>query len=74
MSHPTQPTSDKSHARALVETRLGAPVRDLLVRHYTDGGMTQAEIADLFGVGRQTVVRWMAEEGIPTRDRRAVVA
>lgn len=70
MSDATQ--VPQTHARALVEMRLGAPVRDLLVRYYVEQGLSQTEVAGVFGVGRQTVVRWMIEEGIPTRDRRAL--
>lgn len=74
MSHPTQPPNIQSHARSLVETRLGSSIRELLERYYVEQGLSQQAVADAFGVGRQTVVRWMAEEGIPTRDRRALAS
>lgn len=72
MSHPTQDPIEKSHARALVEERLGAPVRELLQRMYVEQGLSQIRIAEAFGVERRTVARWMTEEGIATRDRRAL--
>lgn len=72
MSHPTQSPIEKSHARALVEARFGAPVRELLERMYVEEQQSQLRIAETFGVERRTVARWMTEEGIPTRDRRAL--
>lgn len=72
MSHPTQPPIERSHARALVEERFGAPVRELLLRMYVEQGQSQLRIAETFGVERRTVARWMTEERIPTRDRRAL--
>jgi transposase len=72
MSHPTQAPTEKSHARALVEERLDAPVRELLIRMYVEQGLSQVQIAKAFRVERRTVSRWMQEEGIPTRDRRAL--
>lgn len=58
----------------LVERAHGEPIEELLDRLYTVEGLTQAAIADALGVGLRTVVRWMAEAGIPTRDRRALAA
>ncbi len=58
----------------LVEHAHGEPIEQLLDRLYTAEGLTQAVIAERLGVGLRTVVRWMAEAGIPTRDRRALAA
>lgn len=74
MSHPTQDPIEKSHARALVEERFGATIRELLQRMYVEQGHSQLRIAEAFGVERRTVARWMTEEGIPTRDRRALAS
>ena len=56
----------------LVERAHGEPIETLLTRLYTVEGLTQAAIAEHLGVGLRTITRWMAEAGIPTRDRRAL--
>lgn len=55
-----------------MEHQQGAPLRDVLTRLYVDEGLSQQQVAERLGISRDTVVRWMAEEGIPTRDRRAL--
>lgn len=64
----------KSRSEQLVELRFGEPVAALLARLYVDRGMTQDEVAAELGVGRKAVIRWMADYGIPARDRRKVAA
>jgi hypothetical protein len=62
----------KSRAEQLVEARHGATVDALLRRLYVDEGMTQDEVASTLGVSRGAVISWMADYGIPTRDRRRI--
>lgn len=64
----------KSRAEQLVEARHGEPVDAVLRRLYVDESLSQEQVARRLGVGRQAVIRWMAEYGIPTRDRRRVAA
>lgn len=64
----------KSRREQLVERQHGAPVEVLLRRLYVNEGLTQEEVAKTLGIGRDTAIRWMAEYGIPTRDRRRVAA
>ena len=63
----------KSRREQLVSARNGGrDVPDLIRELYEAHGLSQAEIAARLGVHRVTVVRWMAEWGIQTRDRRAI--
>lgn len=62
----------KSYAEQAVEHRHGATVAELIDRYYVREGRSQQQVADLMGVSRDTVIRWMADRGIPTRDRRAL--
>lgn len=55
-----------------VEHAHGAPIDELVRRLYVHEGLTQPEVARRLGVSTRTVIRWMADMGIPTRDRRAV--
>lgn len=64
----------KSRTEQLVEQRHGAPVEALIRRLYVGEGLSQEQVADALGVGRKAVIRWMADFGIPTRDRRRVAA
>ena len=64
----------KSRVEQLVEARHGAPVDVLLRRLYVDQELSQDEVAAVLGCGRKAVIRWMAQYGIPTRDRRKVAA
>lgn len=64
----------KSRTEQLVELNHGAPVEALLRRLYVAEGLTQEQVADALGIGTRTVVRWMADYRIPTRDRRKVAA
>jgi len=57
-----------------VEHEHGASIEALLRRLYVDEGMTQPQVADLLGVSTRSVVRWMRDLGIPSRDRRAIKA
>lgn len=66
--------SIKSRTEQLVEQRFGEPVETLLRRFYGEQGLSQAEVASKLGVGTRTVIRWMAQFKIPTRDRRKVAA
>lgn len=50
----------------------GREVPDLLRELYTEQGLSQEGVAVRLGVSRATVMRWMVEYGIPTRDRRAL--
>lgn len=56
----------------MVRARIGEEVPDAVRRLYSDEGLSQEEIADRLGVHRITVVNWMRDWGIPTRDRRAL--
>ena len=62
----------RSRQQQLVEHQQGAPLRDVLMRLYVEEGLTQQQVAERLGVSRDAVVRWMAAESIPTRDRRAL--
>lgn len=64
----------KTAAEQVLEARYGMSVPDLLRQLYDVDQMSQQQIADTLGIHRSTVVRWMKELGIPTRDRRAVAA
>lgn len=64
----------KSWREQVVEKQHGAPVDALLRRYYVTEGLSQEEVARTLGIGRETVIRWMALYGIPTRDRRRVAA
>lgn len=64
----------KSRSEQLVEQRHGMPVEVLLRQLYVTDGLPQDEVARVLGVGRKAVIRWMAEFGIPARDRRKVAA
>lgn len=64
----------KSRAEQIVEAEHGASVVALLQRLYVEEGLSQEDVATRLGVGRKAVITWMAEYGIPTRDRRKVVA
>jgi DNA-binding XRE family transcriptional regulator len=74
MTDKRQGIRTKSWLEQVTEAKHGAPVEELLRRHYVKGGLTQDEVADLLGVGRETVIRWMGAYGIPTRDRRRIAA
>ena len=63
----------KSRAEIAVQAANGREVPGL-VRELYESGLSQQEVADRLGVHRATLVRWMREWGIPTRDRRAVPA
>lgn len=64
----------KTWLEQVVEARHGASVDVLLRRLYVAEGLSQAEVARTLGVGHRTVLRWMADYSIPTRDRRKVAA
>jgi hypothetical protein len=74
MSATTDTPIFRSRAMQAVEHRHGVPVEVLLRRLYVEAGLSQEEVAQTLGVGRQAVVRWMGNFGIPTRDRRKVAA
>lgn len=63
----------KSRREQMVSARNdGREVPDLLRDLYVLQGLSQEDVAERLGVHRATVVRWMTEFGIPTRDRRAL--
>jgi transposase len=63
----------KSRREQVVSARNGGrEVPDLIRELYVDEGLSQEDVAGRLGVHRATVVRWMAEFGIQTRDRRAI--
>lgn len=64
----------KSRTEQLAEARHGASMDTLLRRLYVVEGLSQDKVAEVLGVNRKHVIRWMAEFGIPTRDRRKVAA
>lgn len=64
----------KGRREQIVEARFDTPVPDLIRLFYVEEGMSQDQLADKLGVARGTVIDWMKKYGIPTRDRRAVVA
>lgn len=74
MADISQAFRPKSAAEQRIEAAHGATVEALLRRLYVAEGMTQQQVADTLGVGREAVVNWMAKYRIPTRDRRAVPA
>jgi transcriptional regulator with XRE-family HTH domain len=63
----------KSYLQNAVQRDTGRSIGELLADLYVDQGLSQEEIASRLGVHRATVVRWMTDAGIPTRDRRAIV-
>lgn len=64
----------KSQTEQVVRSRIGEEVPDAIRRLYVDDGLSQEEIAERLGVHRTTVVNWMKDWRIPTRDRRAVTS
>lgn len=64
----------KSRTEQQVEARHGASVEVLIRRLYVEEGLSQDRVAAALGVGRKAVIGWMAEFGIPARDRRKVAA
>jgi DNA-binding XRE family transcriptional regulator len=64
----------KSRQEQIVEARFDATIPELLRVLYTVDGLSQQAVADKLGVHRSTVVRWMRDHGVATRDRRAVAA
>jgi len=74
MAYIAEQFRPKSRAEQLVEARHGASVEALLRRLYVAEGMTQEQVAETLGVGRDTVYAWMRKYHIPTRDRRAIRA
>jgi DNA-binding XRE family transcriptional regulator len=62
----------KSRAEQVVAIRTGRDVPEFLRELYVDQGLSQQEVAERLGVHRLTVVGWMRDFGIPTRDRRAL--
>jgi DNA-binding XRE family transcriptional regulator len=63
----------KSRREQMVSARNGGrDVPELIRELYERDGLSQEEVAERIGVHRATVVRWMEEFGIPTRDRRAL--
>lgn len=63
----------KSYAKALVTTRTGREVDDLLRELYVDKRHTQQEIAAALGVSRMVIGTWLKEYGITRDDRASVV-
>ena len=63
----TTPDRIKSRAMQIVEHRIGESVESALRRLYLVDGMTQVQIAEVFGVSERTLIRWMQEFGIQTR-------
>lgn len=61
----------KSRAEQVVQARHGREVPEL-VRELYGQGLSQDDVAEQIGVHRSTLVRWMRDWKIPTRDRRAV--
>ena len=56
----------------LLEVIHGRPLEATLRELYDSEGLSQVEVAARLGVSRWTVMKWMAEYRIPTRDRRRV--
>ncbi len=74
MSDNAQPLRFKSRAQQTVEAKFSESVETLLRRLYVEQELTQEQVARALGVGRQTVIDWMADHDIPTRDRRKVTS
>ena len=64
----------KTFAAQRIEAARERTIAELLRDLYTVRGMSQAEVAVELGVSRETVIRWMADYSIPTRDRRKLAA
>lgn len=62
----------KSRTEQVVQARIGEPVPAAIERLYVAEGLSQEEVAERLGVHRITVVNWMRDFGIPTRDRRSL--
>jgi transposase len=56
----------KSAAEQRVEAHYGRPIAEVLADFYQIHRYSQAAIAELCGVTRQTVVEWMQKWKIPT--------
>jgi DNA-binding transcriptional regulator YiaG len=56
----------------LIEATHGKPLSVVLRDLYDGEGLSQEAVAARLNVSRWTVMQWMAECGIPTRDRRKV--
>lgn len=65
-------TRIKSRAEQVVQARHGREVPELIRELYVDQGLSQEEVAEQLGVHRSTLVHWMRDFGIQTRDRRAL--
>lgn len=74
MADRSQAFRPKSAAEQRVEAAHGASIETLLRRLYVAEGMTQQQVADTLGVGREAVIGWMVKYRVPTRDRRAIKA
>jgi DNA-binding GntR family transcriptional regulator len=64
----------KSRAEQAVEARFGEPVETVLRRLYFDERLSQEQVAERLGVGRQTVIRWFAKYDLVGRHPREFVA
>lgn len=67
-------TDRKTFAEQVVSTRTGRDVEEHLRELYVDRRFTDQEIADLFGVARQTVAMWRKRYGIAHSERKAALA
>lgn len=72
MPNDTRSFRPKSRAEQRIEHEHGVPLPQLLHRMYHEEGLSQPTIARMLGVRVGTVSAWMRDNGIPTRDRRAL--
>ena len=64
----------KSRLEQIIEARHGLTIQNLLYGLYVEQGLSQGQVAAALGVSTRSVLRWMADYGIPARDRRKVAA
>jgi transposase-like protein len=57
----------KTRGMAILEERLGRPVRDVIQERYVEGGESMETVAAALGIDTSTLSRWMVRLSIPAR-------